>query len=222
VPTFDCSTEYSNYRPHSSWITVRIHNQFRMPSPNSLIGKCFRGSFNVCTFRSNFHLFLSNLGKTSMTDPAEYQYFGRSRRTPIDLRTNTTTKRRVFLYEVSQLSDKDSVRGEDFRRSLQTFLHLTVPLDPMIWYKPGKVHDNANRLARLNAQKMNICDPHHQVLHRVLMEQAVNASRWIRNYFLDAPDVVVSSKEYLRNTILASWERDPCLDRIWTKSNSTL
>lgn len=201
--------------------TVRIHNRFSMPPPGDLVGRCRRGGFNVCTFRGNFHLFLSNLGKTHMaTDPDEQQYLAPEFRHTLDpiVKPPGKTSQKIFLYEVSQLSDPDPDRAADLRTTLQSFLNLTIPLDPMIWYRPGKQHKNQWELERLNAKKINICDAQHEALRTVLRYQAGNASRWIRHYFLDAPDVVTSSKEYLRNIILPSWERDPCLDRALSMS----
>lgn len=45
------------------------------------------------------------------------------------------------------------------------------------------------------------------------MKQSVNASKWIRRYFVDAEDVVVSSKQHFSDVLMKSWESDPCLDR---------
>jgi hypothetical protein len=154
------------------------------------------------------------------TDPDEQQYLApefRHTRDPI-VKLPGKTPQKIFLYEVSQLSDPDPDRAADLRTTLQSFLNLTIPLDPMIWYRPGKQHKNQWELERLNAKKINICDAQHEALRTVLRYQAGNASRWIRHYFLDAPDVVTSSKEYLRNIILPSWERDPCLDRALSMS----
>ena len=50
-------------------------------------------------------------------------------------------------------------------------------------------------------------------LRQVLMGQAIDASRWIRKYFVNAQDVVVSSPDYLIDHILPLWEEDPCVRR---------
>ena len=42
-----------------SFYNFRVHNEFRMPPAEKLVGKCQRGWFNLCTFRSNFHIHLS-------------------------------------------------------------------------------------------------------------------------------------------------------------------
>jgi hypothetical protein len=192
-----------------SFYNFRIHNKFPMPPPDELIGKCVRKAFSVCTFRGNFHLFLSNLGKTNITDPNEIKYIGQKIRRSMDA-LHTTQK--VFLYEVSQLSDSDPGREAQLRTDLQTFLGLRKPIAPMIWFKPGKKH-NEKVLERVNQKKINICDDKFTHLRHVLMEQSINASRWIRQYFIQAPDVFVSSKEHFSSVLMKSWERDPCLDR---------
>jgi hypothetical protein len=41
------------------------------------------------------------------------------------------------------------------------------------------------------------------------MEVGISASKWIRQYFLDQPDVIVSSRERFEE-ILLTWLEDPC------------
>lgn len=122
-------------------------------------------------------------------------------------------KRRVFLYEVSQLSDDSSGREGQFRVDLQSFLGLRQPIEPLIWFKPGRQHSDEKVIQRTNSKKINICDEKYEGLRNVLMEQAVNASRWIREFFVNSPDVTVSSPEYFVKTLMPSWEQDPCLNR---------
>jgi hypothetical protein len=43
------------------------------------------------------------------------------------------------------------------------------------------------------------------------MSHARNVSKWLRNYFLPAAGVYVSSRGYLE-TLLEDWKRDPCAD----------
>lgn len=182
-----------------------------MPPADKLIGKCRTGWNSVCTYRANFQIFLSNLGKTNMTvDLNEQQYVDEAFRKNLD---PIPTARRVFLYEVSQLSDPDEGRALQFRTDLQNYLHLKEPIDPFIWYKPGFKNTNERNLDQVNSIKIDICDERYDKLRDVLMHHALQASQWIRNYFLRADGVVVSSKEYLDNTLLNSWEHDPCIER---------
>ena len=228
---------YQRYFPHTRYVVglrhpvlwfesfynFRIHNEFPMPPATTLIGNCGKGSFNVCTYRGNFHFFLANLGKTNMTSPQELALFApKLQRLHTKIKQELLTQQAypisqpLFLYDVSQLSDTDNDRALQFRTDLQTFLQLDRPIPPMIWYKPGIQHQDPQKMAAITARKINICHSNYTTVRTILQEQAMNASQWIRNYLLVAPtdSVVVSSPDYFRNTILQSWERDPCLDRI--------
>jgi hypothetical protein len=195
-----------------SFYNFRVHNRFPMPPAETLIGKCKKGWNFVCTYRSNFHIFLSNLGKTNMsTDPREQQLVDEAYRKSI--RDPVPTPRRIFLYEVSQLSDPDDKRAEQFRRDLQQYLQLQRPIDPFIWYKPGRKHSSENEQKAIDAQKIDICQERFDALRSVLMHHSIQASTWMRQYFIHAEGVVVSSKSYFANTILKAWEQDPCDER---------
>jgi hypothetical protein len=200
-----------------SFYNFRVHNRVPMKPADELIGRCGKTSRGVCTFRGNFHLFLSNLGKTNMSDPNEIQYIGpKIRRSRDALETKT---QKVFLYEVRQLSDPDPEREVQLLSDLQSFLGLQEPISSMIWFKPGKKHADSI-MEHVNERKINICDEKYNNLREVLMEQSVNASTWISQYFVHAPDVFVSSKEHFANVLMKSWLRDPCLDRVSSKSIS--
>lgn len=180
-----------------------------MPSPVELIGKCRKGFFNLCTFRANFHIPLINLSKTNRTE-AELQYVS-PQWLPRSIRPLPPNNRGIFLYEITQLSDTE--REAQFRIDLQRYLGLVQPIPPMMWFKPGKKHTDAHVIEKTSLKKINICDDEFRELRAILTEQAVNASRWIRDYFVHAPDVTVSSPDYFINDLMPSWERDPCLDR---------
>lgn len=182
-----------------------------MPPAEKLIGKCKRGWENVCTFRGNFQIFLSNLGKTNMTIDMnerkfiDSKFWGAIHPVP--------TQRRVFLYEVSQLSDRSDERALQFRTDLQHFLRLKQPLEPFIWFKPGVNHTEERALVEVNTRKIDICQERYEELRQVLMHQSIQAAQWIRTYFMHADGVVVSSPEHFSNTLLKVWEVDPCIER---------
>jgi hypothetical protein len=148
-----------------------------------------------------------------MTDPEEQQYVNPQYRKSL---VPVPVPGKVFLYEVNQLSGADPVRSDTFLKTLQDFLQLKKPLNSMIWYKPGRRHNDTRVEAELDSHKINICDEEHRFLRGILMDQAVNASRWIRKYFMRGRDVVVASPDHLVE-ILQGWERDPCLDRMKKK-----
>jgi len=195
-----------------SFYNFRVHNALEtMPPAEKLIGKCRKGWQNVCTFRGNFHLFLSNFGKTNMTiDDNERKYVDTQFWASIH---PVHTDRRVFLYEVSQLSDRDDERALQFRTDLQQYLRLKEPIAPFIWFKPGINHTEERELEKVNSQKIDICDDKYDKLRSVLMHQSKQAAQWIRTYFIHAEGVVVSSPDHFSTTLLKAWEVDPCIER---------
>jgi hypothetical protein len=224
---------YSKYFPHTKFIVgvrhpvlwfqsfynFRIQNRFPLKSPNELIGPCFHGSFGVCTNRAIFHFHLSKLNKTPMS-PEEVALMPPSLIRPRRRKNSTASApppinftAPVFLYEVSQLSDSDSMRNIVFRQDLQNFLGLqadSVVIEPFIWYKPGKNHSDPTVLDAINRKKINICDPQYNKLRERLMEHATKASTWIAEYFIQSPTVYVSSPHHFVHSILAKWKIDPC------------
>jgi hypothetical protein len=177
-----------------------LYNHFRMPPADELIGHCGPRNRGVCTSRGNFHIFLRNLGKTNTTDPDESRYIAKGLRR---FECVIPSKRRIFLYEISQLSDKNETRSTAIRDDLQQFLGLREPIAPFIWFKPGKNHTR-EELKRVDKKKIDICDDKFAKLRSTLMEQSVNASKWIREYFVGAEDVVVSSKEHFSDVLLTA------------------
>jgi hypothetical protein len=200
------------YNRFESFYNFRIQNNYKMPPAETLIGKCKKGTWNVCTDRSAFHMSLSRFGKTNiLSDPIESQYIHCKNISKFQLGI-IPTSRRIFLYDVSQLSD---LNKNDFsvqlRADLQHFLGLRQPISPFIWYKPGRNHTDEDLLRQIESRKINICDDKYLTLRDVLMNNARNASLWITKYFLQSPDVVVSSRDYFQNTLMKSWELDPCI-----------
>jgi hypothetical protein len=188
-----------------SFYNFRVHNEFPMPAPEKLIGWCRKGANGVCTFRSNFHLFLNNLGKTE--NDTILPYVDPTFHKAINV---IPTKRKVFLYEISQLSDKDENRSLQLRQDLQSFLHLNQPIPPFIWFKPGRQHSDESIRQAVEMRKIDICK--HVQMKEELMKHAIQASQWIIKHFIDAEGVVVSSKDFLRAT-LEDWKIDPCTKR---------
>jgi hypothetical protein len=209
-----------------SFYNFRVHNEFPMPPPQELIGRCGRRTFNVCTFRANFHLWLANafMYTRAHVDPQEQQYFSPKIRkamrntTAFDVQTH---RRPLFLYEIRQLNDTNTTRDQLFRQELQSFLGIQQSIPPWIRFKPGRNRTAINEAKaqkgtetkrnerRGNAAKISICDTQYDGLRQALMISANNASHWIRDYFLHAPGVIVSSPDYFAQ-LLRDWEHDPC------------
>eukprot|EP00814_Leptocylindrus_danicus_P021533 CAMPEP_0116027014 /NCGR_PEP_ID=MMETSP0321-20121206/14321_1 /TAXON_ID=163516 /ORGANISM="Leptocylindrus danicus var. danicus, Strain B650" /LENGTH=121 /DNA_ID=CAMNT_0003500177 /DNA_START=373 /DNA_END=738 /DNA_ORIENTATION=- len=114
------------------------------------------------------------------------------------------TPHQVFLYDIEQMADVNITRSDRFRMDLGEFIGVD-DLGPMM-------HKNSARkkiAPEIQAKKINICDAAHDDVREVLMKNGVDASRWIRTYFLESNDVHCSSCEFLREA-LAKWEIDPC------------
>ena len=151
---------------------------------------------------------MANLGKTPLSDE-ERALFGKHDR----IVKPTPTPVPIFLYEVTQLSDTDPAREARLLQDLQNFLQLEQPLDRMLWFKPGIVHDNEAVAQLVETRKINICDSRYDAIRDVLLQNGREAAQWMKDYFLKSPDVVVSSPDYFANHLLAAWGVDPCIAR---------
>jgi hypothetical protein len=174
---------------------------------SKLKGGCPPGSQGVCAWRANFHDFLSQLGKTPMTSQSELDLL------QLGLDPVKTPVGKVFLYEVSQLSESEDgggSRSTQFRDDLRDFLELTQDIPPFPTVNTaGKFDHLAPIKQQVDKEKIDICDPEHDEIREVLLEKAKLSSRWIRSFFLQSDDVVVSSRQHFRK-ILDTWNHDPC------------
>jgi len=190
----------------------------------------------VCTDLARFHVNLSALGKTNPSSTPEERSLllgsgndstkkGR-RNNIINNKLRKPLKNKVFLYDTSQMNDSDEIRQDAFRRDLSNFLGLKNPIVPpkkTTTTKGGTssslgtaddkplvaVDDNANPRRKY---PLDICDPRYEATLRAeLLRNARDASAWIRRYFMDHPDVTVSSPDFFREQLLL-WEKDPCTD----------
>ena len=176
-----------------SFYNFRITNDYPMPPPQQLIGRCKRAHQGVCTFRANFSNHLQQI------EPF----------------------RKVFLYHVDQLQDDgitqsntNRTRATRFRRDLQTFLELSHPLDdPMMWVQPGRPPASPQRAQELKQLKINICDHQYIELRRILLKQASHSATWMQAVWFqqNTPNhnVHVSSPGYFHQ-LLNTWHVDPC------------
>ena len=177
--------------------------------PDKLTGMCVRGSLGVCAWRASFADFLSRAGKTPLNTPEE--------RALLPLNLTAVGKGggvgRVFLYELSQLSDDggNSNRSEEFRRDLSAFLGLRGALGPIprLGIEDVALYGDGFILEGGGGSLVDRCDEEHGKIRAVLIEKARRSSEWIRNYFLESDEVVVSSRDFLVET-LRGWMEDPC------------
>ena len=171
-----------------------------MPPPHLLLGKCFPESQGVCTDRANFHRNLAMLAKTNHSEkdqrdllvglPSKY------------LRGMSEIPNPVFLYDLSQLYDKDPTRKAKFQSDLEDFIGLDAPL-------PSNFTDSSVKKGDSKLSRIDICQAEFDEIRRELLAIASRAATWISRYFLKADSVFVSSPEYF-DEILSSWHHDPC------------
>ena len=113
----------------------------------------------------------------------------------------------IFLMDIAQLfpSEKSS---RHLARDLSKYLGLQKQLPSL-----EDVPPDSSRYTDPERTKyfINICDDEHQRLRDNLVEIGTEAYTWIRDYFLDSPDVVVSSREDFLE-LISKWQYDPCAD----------
>jgi hypothetical protein len=142
-----------------------------------------------------FHLHLSRLGKTNVLDPGEHALLGA--RVPDQ---PVTMNNKVFLYEVSQPFDVRDGRDVQYRLDMKEFLGLSSPLEPL---RP-RTEPSPNK-----HYAIDICDRKYKYLRHQLVEIGKDAAEWIVKYFIEHPDVTVSSPDHFKE-LLETWSSDPC------------
>lgn len=158
---------------------------------------CPPGSQGVCAWRANFADFLARLGKTPLS-PSELKLLS------LDLKPVKSKVGAVFLYDISQLSDKK------FRKDLKDFLGLTQDIPPIPQIDTSGRFDHLPSIKKQTSNKMiDICDKEHDDIRLVLMEKAERISSWIIKYFLKSEEVYVSNRPYFES-VIKSWMHDPC------------
>ena len=179
-----------------SFYNFRVRRGYTMPPADSYLGECPSASHGVCAEEAQFHLHLNLLRKTNQTTANEKKLL---KPLPSEVPTLAPMHNQVFLYEISQLGDKDEARAYQYRRDLGSFLGLKHEISPII-------HGDES----LNYHyDLDICEDRYRPLRRELMDIAKPASEWIRTYFMQSPEVVVSSPEFF-NELLLEWMEDPC------------
>ena len=202
----------------NSFYNYRLRFNISMPPAEYLTGECLfempqserlslyaqRGTRlddrGVCANLARYHDHLSLMGKTNISDPAEDSLLWSGRRQR--LASRAPIHNQVFLYEVSQLGDNNISRLEIFLHDLQHYLSLR---DPFILPSRQQQFDYRKDL-------FNICDDKYFKLRETLVQNGKEASTWIQDYFMNHPEVTVSSPDHFRE-LLDRWQVDPCTTR---------
>lgn len=195
---------------------IQNHNQgnwerSHINTPFERIGQCIDGSSDGCTEHAHFGLWLYRLGKTlSLPDSEMQRAFAEA--TPhgtIKLGPVKRMENPIFLTEMTQFADKDAARQTMLKEDLRDFLGLTENFSSGAPHKkPGKVWTSDIQTVR-DSFKIDICREEFQPVRDVLLKGARETSAWIRESFIKAPDVYISSPEFFEDAMLA-WMDDPC------------
>lgn len=190
-----------SFHTHGSGVKIN------MKQPRDLMGGCFYGSFNVCSERAMFDIYMATLGKTALNDE-ELSVMNLSKKGPRFRNSFMRNKDRydplpnkIFLYDMNQLADVNETRSRQFREDLRDYLGSKTELPPMM-----RISTKGNKQ---NITKINICDDEHKEIRSHLVDIGTKASRWIVDYFIKSPDVFVSSPTFFQD-LLKSWKADPC------------
>ena len=174
-----------------------------IPDARTMAGACTTPVMrSLCGDHARIHESLALLGRTALesTEQALFQQ-------PIHV--NDTTKNPIFLYEIRQLDHFQSnltQRNQDelplFWSDLSQYLGLNEPARPQRFQKEEHPYPIV----------LNICESRYDGLRRILIENGRVSAKWIREYFLDADNVIVSDRPYFES-LLDTWSADPCLGR---------
>lgn len=205
-----------------SLYNFKLRANITLPPPQALIGYCdfqfstmeeirlhriskYNGMADngVCTDLARFHVSLSMMGKTNISDPNEEILLGARKH---QLASRAPIRNPIFLYEVGQRSDPNTTRVERFHEDLKDYLGLAQNLSSLPNGKPGETF---NQNYHSSSSMLDICEDKHIQLRKTLMEHGADASSWILDYFIKNPDVVVSQREYFVD-LLNGWRVDPC------------
>jgi hypothetical protein len=174
-------------------------NNMTLPPAETLIGECTTAGQGICTNYAKFHVNLAKLGKTNWTEPEENKLLNLSPR----YNQITHIPNPLFLYDVEQLYDTDVTRTAQFRVDLQQFLGLSTPLGSQ---------EQQHVSSRGKVKALDICESNYDALRNELVAIGKRASLWIRKYLMEADTVTVSNPEHFQ-TILKTWQYDPCTDQ---------
>jgi hypothetical protein len=186
---------------------MRSSKNFTLPPADSplFLGECLKSLLKVCPDGSLYHCQLALLGKVKTTGQEDLFH----PRCEDNLRLyQKYTPNPVFLYEIHQVNGEDKTRDKLFYEDLSNFLELDEAIPP--WKEEDREALFAKKAQR--SAMLNICDDKYLALRDVLMENARNASLWIRNYFIHSDEVTISSREQFVS-ILEGWMVDPCIER---------
>jgi len=180
----------------------------KRPDPLSLIGDCAHTctsdcvpkSRGVCTKKSYFHYGLSRLMLTPMNTSEEAKLLDYS-----SLSKHSGFKGNLFLLELGQLADDNITRQGAFLNKMEDFIGLET----------NSVSLYSNSGNRTREKYIDICEESNRPIRDILVEMGTKAAKWIREYLIHSPRVVVANRDHFVQ-LINKWESDPCEERNMT------
>ncbi len=173
--------------------------------PLNLIGNCcyqckrncidLRTSKCTCTSKALFHYALSRIMLTPMNTTEELDLLDYN-----DWSKHPKFQGRVFLTEIGQFTDRNETRKGQWNKYLENFLGLTP--DSFVWEKVAK---NTSR-----DKLIQICDDKYKPIRDELIAIGKKSSKWILEYFMKSPRVVIPNQEHFVELVTA-WQYDYCM-----------
>lgn len=176
-------------------------------SPYNRTNKCGRrcnskgcpGRELFCVARSRFHLALARLGKTPLNE-TERAFLAPFDADGGDAVRSQNVRNSIFLYEQTELNEDDF--WDSLARSLE-YPYPTIPHD-----KRHSSHGK-NKTRDYTINIIDVCEPKYDDFRITMMPYAYEMSRWICDYFVASPGVVVANETRFCS-IVRNYEHDPC------------
>jgi hypothetical protein len=107
---------------------------------------------------------------------------------------------KVFILDVDQMEGEDATLTNQLRDDVQLFLELEHALPPIKHIPMDK---------KMQKDRIDICERKYKFIRDILIQNGAEASEWIQTYFLQSPDVYLSSRDKFIYMI-DQWKSDPC------------
>jgi hypothetical protein len=108
---------------------------------------------------------------------------------------------KVFILDVDQMDGEDATLTDQLRDDIKLFLELEHALPPM--------KHVISKTTQMQKDRIDICDRKYKFTRDILIQNGAEASKWIQTYFLQSPDVYLSSRDNFIHMI-DQWKYDPC------------
>lgn len=146
------------------------------------------------------------LGNTSVSNPPKETQLIAGKSPGLSDDYTFPTPKRFFLYETTQLSDKNETRRSAFLSDLGDFLGLQKPPPPPLLSSSG-------RRRHEGLQVFDVCHYDCRPLRGILLSMGRSVSEWIRERVLPHPNVAVQNRDFLLGR-MERWKEDPCMGPI--------